>query len=142
MAGLLATASPGVLAARDTLRALWHVPGDTGPRTSSLSPFITPETERAREAGDRDRDGPFWQAELYGGWDDGHWSPWEHKERHDDRVSYFARMLWTGSYKASYVARATTAGSFVAPPAYAEEMYNPALQGRSSGGRFLIDVRP
>jgi hypothetical protein len=51
-------------------------------------------------------------------------------------------MLWTGSYAASYVAPATTAGSFVAPPAYAEEMYNPALQGRSGGGRFLIDVRP
>ncbi|HET7373413.1 MAG TPA: hypothetical protein VFJ20_08490 [Gemmatimonadaceae bacterium] len=32
-----------------------------------------------------------------------------------------------------------TAGSFVAPPAYAEEMYNPALQGRSSGGRFAVD---
>ena len=117
-------------------------PIDLGLATSSLSPFTTPETERARATGDRDRDGPFWQAVLYGGWDDGHWSPWEHKELHDDRVSYFARMLWTGSYTASYVARATTAGSFVVPPAYAEEMYNPALQGRSGGGRFLIDLRP
>jgi len=115
---------------------------DLGLRTSSLAPFTTPETERARATGDRDRDGPFWQAVLYGGWDDGHWSPWEHKELHDDRVSYFARMLWTGSYTASYVARATTAGSFVVPPAYAEEMYNPALQGRSGGGRFLVDLRP
>ena len=69
----------------------------------------------------------------------GAWSPWEHKETHDDRVSYFARLLWTGSYTASYIARATTAGSFVAPPAYAEEMYNPAVQGRSSGRRFLVD---
>ena len=117
-------------------------PIDLGLRTSSVSPFTTPETERARATGDRDRDGPLWQAVLYGGWDDGHWSPWEHKELHDDRVSYFARMLWTGSYTASYVARATTAGSFVVPPAYAEEMYNPALQGRSGGGRFLIDLRP
>jgi len=117
-------------------------PIDLGLRTSSLSPFTTPETELARATGDRDRDGPLWQAVLYGGWDDGHWSPWEHKELHDDRVSYFARMLWTGSYTASYVARATTAGSFVVPPAYAEEMYNPALQGRSGGGRFLIDLRP
>jgi len=57
-------------------------------------------------------------------------------------VSYFARMLWTGTYTASYLARATTAGNFVTPPAYAEEMYNPAVQGRSSGGRFLVDRKP
>jgi hypothetical protein len=85
---------------------------------------------------------PGWQSLIYGGWDDGHWGPWEHKELHDDRVSYFARMLWTGSYTASYVARATIAGSFVAPPAYAEEMYNLALQGRTAGGRFVVDGRP
>jgi hypothetical protein len=79
---------------------------------------------------------------LYGSWDENGWSPWEHRELHDDRVSYFARVLWTGTYRASYVARATTAGSFVAPPAYAEEMYNPALQGRSGGGRFAVDRKP
>src|SRR5678815_1808428 len=56
-------------------------------------------------------------------------SPWEYRELHDDRVTHFARVLWTGAYTASYVARATLAGNFVAPPAYAEEMYNPALQG-------------
>jgi uncharacterized protein YfaS (alpha-2-macroglobulin family) len=118
-------------------------PIDVGLRTSAtLEAFATRQSEAARAAGDRDRDGPIWQAWLYGGWDDGHWSPWEHKELHDDRVSYFARLLWTGSYTATYVARATTAGSFVAPPAYAEEMYNPALQGRSSGGRFGVDRRP
>jgi uncharacterized protein YfaS (alpha-2-macroglobulin family) len=118
-------------------------PIDVGLRTSAtLDPFVTQQSDRARAAGDRDRDGPIWQAWLYGHWDDGHWSPWEHKEMHDDRVSYFARLLWTGSYTASYVARATTAGSFVAPPAYAEEMYNPALQGRSGGGRFGVDRRP
>lgn len=115
-------------------------PVDPSLRTSAtLEPFTTPESVRAEREGNRGRDGPIWQAFLYGSWDGGHWSPWEHKELHDDRVTYFARMLWTGSYTASYVARATTAGSFVAPPAYAEEMYNPALQGRSSGGRFAVD---
>jgi hypothetical protein len=107
--------------------------------SATLEPFATPESNRAEREGNRGRDGPIWQAFLYGSWDGGHWSPWEHKELHDDRVTYFARMLWTGSYTASYIARATTAGSFVAPPAYAEEMYNPALQGRSSGGRFNVD---
>ena len=115
-------------------------PVDPSLRTSAtLEPFTTAESAEAEREGNRGRDGPIWQAFLYGSWDGGHWSPWEHKELHDDRVTYFARMLWTGSYTASYVARATTAGSFVAPPAYAEEMYNPALQGRSSGGRFNVD---
>jgi uncharacterized protein YfaS (alpha-2-macroglobulin family) len=107
--------------------------------SSTLEPFATAESDRAQRDGNRGRDGPLWQAFVYGSWDGGRWSPWEYKELHDDRVTYFARMLWTGSYTASYIARATTAGSFVAPPAYAEEMYNPALQGRSSGGRFAVD---
>jgi uncharacterized protein YfaS (alpha-2-macroglobulin family) len=59
---------------------------------------------------------------------------------HDDKVVYFARKLWKGSYAASYVARATTAGTFVRPPAHAEEMYNPAVQGRSDGGRFGVEA--
>jgi hypothetical protein len=56
----------------------------------------------------------------------------------DDRVLWFARQLWRGSYQASYVARATTAGRFVRPPAQAEEMYNPAVHGRSDGGVFSV----
>lgn len=108
--------------------------------TGTLQPFLTSEAQRAAEVGDEDRDGPAWQAWLYGRWDGGWWSPWEHEAMHDDRVVWFARMLWTGSYTASYVARATTSGSFVRPPAHAEEMYNPALEGRSDGGRFTIDA--
>lgn len=108
-------------------------------RTSgTLQPFTTPVSEAARMEGDRERDGPQWQAWLYGRWDNGWWSPWEHEAMYDDRVVYVARMLWAGSYTASYIARATTAGSFVRPPAYAEEMYNPALSGRSDGGRFGV----
>ena len=114
-------------------------PVDLSLRTSAtLAPFVTPEAETARRSGDRDRDGPRWQSWLYGRWDDGWWSPWEHKALHDDKVVYFARMLWTGSYTASYVARATTAGKFVRPPAHAEEMYNPGVHGRSDGGKFDV----
>lgn len=115
---------------------------DLSLRTSgTLQPFVTPESERAQQQGDRDRDGPRWQSWLYGRWDDGWWSPWEHKALHDDKVVYFARMLWKGSYTASYIARATIAGTFVRPPAHAEEMYNPALQGRSDGGRFGVEEK-
>jgi uncharacterized protein YfaS (alpha-2-macroglobulin family) len=83
-------------------------------------------------------DDSSWRAGLYGTWYGGWWSPWEHTEQRDDRVLWFARVLWRGSYSASYVARATTAGQFARVPAHAEEMYNPALDGRSDGGRFEV----
>jgi uncharacterized protein YfaS (alpha-2-macroglobulin family) len=66
------------------------------------------------------------------------WSPWDHREMHDDRVQYFARQLRRGTYELTYVARATTVGTFVRPPAQAEEMYNPAVHGRSDGGVFTV----
>jgi uncharacterized protein YfaS (alpha-2-macroglobulin family) len=108
--------------------------------SGTLKPFLSGESEAAEAASERDGDSPLWQRWLYGSWDDGWWSPWEHKAIYDDRVVYFARMLWAGTYTASYVARATTAGNFVRPPAHAEEMYNPGLQGRSDGGRFGVQV--
>ena len=74
----------------------------------------------------------------YGMWEGGWWSPFDHRELRDDRVVYFATRLWKGSYSASYVARATTPGVFVRPPAHAEEMYNPAIFGRSDGGVFTV----
>jgi uncharacterized protein YfaS (alpha-2-macroglobulin family) len=111
---------------------------DLSLRTSAgLPPF--PGAPRMREELD---EGPSGQRYLYGSWDAGWWTPWEHKEIRDDRVLYFARQLWKGSYQASYVARATTAGSFVRPPAQAEEMYNPAVRGRSDGGRFTVTRAP
>ena len=77
---------------------------------------------------------------AYGGWDAGWWTPFDHREIRDDRVVFFATTLWRGSYTATYVARATTPGTFVRPPAHAEEMYNPAVFGRSDGGVF--EVKP
>jgi hypothetical protein len=78
----------------------------------------------------------------YGSWDSGWWSPFDHREIRDDRVVYSATMLWAGTYTATYLARATTPGTFVRPPAHAEEMYNPAVYGRSDGGVFVVTVRP
>jgi len=74
----------------------------------------------------------------YGVWDSGWWSPWDHKELRDDRVVYVATYLWPGVYTASYIARATTPGVFMRPPAHAEEMYNPSVSGRSDGGVFTV----
>ena len=79
---------------------------------------------------------------YFGYWDYGWWSPFDHREMRDDRVIYFATILWKGTYTASYVARATTPGTFVRPPVHAEEMYNPAVHGRSDGGTFTVTARP
>jgi uncharacterized protein YfaS (alpha-2-macroglobulin family) len=79
--------------------------------------------------------GPRW---AFGSWDSGWWSPFDHRELRDDRVVWAASVLWPGSYTATYLARATTPGTFVRPPAWAEEMYNPAVNGRSDGGVFTV----
>jgi len=67
------------------------------------------------------------------------WSPWEHEEKRDDRIQLFRDRLYGGVYEYTYVARATTIGAFVAPPARAEEMYNPETFGRSGTDRFTIE---
>lgn len=74
----------------------------------------------------------------YGRWDSGLWSPFDHKELRDDRVVYSATVLWPGTHTATYLARATTAGTFLYPPARAEEMYDPGVNGRTGGGRFSV----
>ena len=53
-------------------------------------------------------------------------------ERHDDRVLLFATRLAEGEHVFSYLARATTAGTFRTAPAHAEEMYEPEVFGRTS----------
>ena len=65
----------------------------------------------------------------YGWW---WWGPWyEHQNMRDERAEAFAPLLWEGVYDYSYVARATTPGTFVVPPARAEEMYSPEVFGLS-----------
>jgi uncharacterized protein YfaS (alpha-2-macroglobulin family) len=108
---------------------------DLSLRTSSALP---PFEGAPRLNAEQNAEGPLGQRYRYGSWDAGWWTPWEHREIRDDRVLYFARQLWKGSYLVSYVARATTPGTFVRPPAHAEEMYNPALHGRSDGGVFTV----
>jgi hypothetical protein len=117
-------------------------PVDLSLRTSSsLGPFTAPVSDTHPSLARWPAPGPLWQSVLYGSFDGGYWSPWEYREQRDDRVIYYARQLWAGTYSAGYVARATTVGTFVRPPAHAEEMYNPAVQGRSEGGVFVVRKR-
>ncbi len=63
----------------------------------------------------------------------------EHQNLRDDRVEAFTSLLWEGVYKYSYVARATTPGIFVVPPAKAEEMYHPESFGRGKTDRVRVE---
>ncbi len=64
---------------------------------------------------------------------------YEHQNMRDERVEAFASLLWAGVYEYSYVARATTPGNFVVPPARAEEMYAPETFGRSGSDRVIVE---
>ncbi len=73
-----------------------------------------------------------------GRWDAGFWTPFEHRELRDDRVIWSATTVYPGQFTLSYLARATTPGRFVRPPAFAEEMYDPSVFGRTEGSVFTI----
>jgi uncharacterized protein YfaS (alpha-2-macroglobulin family) len=75
----------------------------------------------------------------------GDWTSWwsrggfDHVERHDDRIELFATRLGEGRHTFTYIARATTSGSFRTAPAHAEEMYEPEVFGRTATA--VIEVR-
>lgn len=102
-----------------------------------IGAFSTHVSDSIRLARDREAA----QGTRFGAWYGSWWTPWEHSEKRDDRVVFFARILWAGTYTASYLARATTPGEFIRPPAHAEEMYNPGLNGRSEAGWFRVRER-
>eukprot|EP01080_Neovahlkampfia_damariscottae_P009738 gene9738-2065_t len=67
-------------------------------------------------------------------------STWyEHQNFRDERVEAFASYLYCSVHKYSYLARATTKGSFVVPPTKAEEMYSPEVFGRSKTEHVTIE---
>jgi len=73
----------------------------------------------------------------YGWW---WWRTWyEHQNWRDDRAEAFTSLLWDGVYEYTYTARATTPGTFVVPPAKAEEMYSPEVFGRSSSDKVIVE---
>ncbi len=86
-----------------------------------------PETEQALDPG------VFWRCWFWGR----QW--YDHENLRDAQAEVFALGLSPGVHRYSYVARATTPGSYVVPPAKAEEMYAPETFGRSDSARVLIE---
>ncbi len=105
----------------------------------TAAPLPGPGIARVEETEEEEEGSEFQWG--YGRWDGGWWTPFDHRELRDDRVVYVASVLWPGTYTATYVARATTPGVFTRPPAHAQEMYNPAVYGRSEGGVFTVRQR-
>ncbi|MHB8839161.1 MAG: alpha-2-macroglobulin family protein, partial [Gemmatimonadaceae bacterium] len=132
-----APASREFVAVEDALPAGLE-PVDGRLRTSgALGPFASRDALASTQRGDTDAGGTAADA-LYGSWLGGWWSPWSAAETHDDRTVFRARRLWRGSFTLRYLARATTAGRFVRPPAHAEEAFNRGVNGRSEGGWFVV----
>ena len=68
------------------------------------------------------------------------WGPWyQHQQLRDDRSEAYSSFLPAGTYSYSYVARATTPGTFVVPPSRAEEMYAPETFGRTATDRVVVE---
>ncbi len=67
------------------------------------------------------------------------WPWYEHQNLRDERVEAFRSWLPAGVYSYEYVARATTPGVFIVPPAKAEEMYTPETFGRSGSDIVVVD---
>jgi uncharacterized protein YfaS (alpha-2-macroglobulin family) len=63
------------------------------------------------------------------------------REIRDDRVLFFVDHLPAGMFRYRYLARATSLGAFVVPPAKAEEMYTPEVFGRTGSDLIRIGLK-
>ena len=63
----------------------------------------------------------------------------EHINVRDERVEAFRSLMWPGSYVLHTELRATTVGTFAAPPATCEEMYSPEVFGRSCSLTIIVE---
>ncbi|MCS6899865.1 MAG: MG2 domain-containing protein [Myxococcales bacterium] len=64
------------------------------------------------------------------------------RELRDDRVLFFIDRMAPGIHHFRYLARATTLGTFVAPPTRVEEMYTPETFGQTAAATLTITARP
>lgn len=105
------------------------IPAGLEPMNPALA--VTGEIPKDPKAAETSaRGNPYW-----------YWSRtwYEHQNMRDERVEAFTSLLWDGVWDYTYVARATTPGTFVVPPTKAEEMYSPETFGRSAGDRMIVE---
>lgn len=108
------------------------------PLPAGLEPLNTALAITATLPPDADAESDRWSGDWFW-W----WRPWyEHENMRDERVEAFSSYLPAGVYHYSYIARATTPGEFVVPPARAEEMYAPETFGRSNSERMIVATAP
>jgi uncharacterized protein YfaS (alpha-2-macroglobulin family) len=77
-----------------------------------------------------DEEGRYWDGEPR----------WVAMELHDDRVAVFADRL-VDYLEFSYLARATTSGTFLLPPATVEEMYRPEHRARTAAATLEVKAK-
>ncbi|NRA34202.1 MAG: hypothetical protein HRU17_12755 [Polyangiaceae bacterium] len=77
-------------------------------------------------------------ADLRTGLQNGYATAWHRQELRDDRVLNFVDEMPPGIYRYSYLARATTRGSFIVPPTFAKEMYQEEVFGRTGASQVHV----
>jgi len=66
------------------------------------------------------------------------WWYFYHTELHDEKVVLSTDYLPAGTYVFTYLARASSAGTFNVVPVTAEEFYFPDVAGRGAGSVFVV----
>jgi uncharacterized protein YfaS (alpha-2-macroglobulin family) len=92
--------------------------------TEAVEAWFATTAAALAEASQQQSSSSYWAWWQRGGFD--------HVERHDDHVNVFATRLSEGEHFYRYLVRATTAGTFIAAPTHAEEMYEPEVFGRTA----------
>jgi uncharacterized protein YfaS (alpha-2-macroglobulin family) len=94
------------------------------------NPSLATTGAMAHAAAARDPEAGYWWRQYW----------FRHQNLRDDRAEAFSGpILWEGDYVYRYLARATTTGVFMVPPAKAEEMYTPETFGRSRSDRVIVE---
>lgn len=117
-------------------------PVDTSLATTGSLPHSGDEEQRT-PGYDAEGEGDGEEGSAEGGepsnpWAYRFWSPFNHLEMRDSRVVAFADHLPPGVHVVTFVARATTPGTYVIKPAKGTLMYEPEVWGRSEGGSLTV----
>jgi uncharacterized protein YfaS (alpha-2-macroglobulin family) len=108
--------------------ALRHHVALTDPLPAGFEP-LNPEL-RGADAVERSPDGTAYR---WWRWD------WDHRNLRDARAEAFAARMSAGEHAFTYLAVASTPGTYAAPPPRAEEMYHPETFGRGVAETVVVE---